>query len=144
MKIKPLTDNFIKPEYKSAAAGGMDIYFQEDVTLTAGKDNVVKLGFAAEVPPGHVALLLPRSGAGARGIALRNTAGVIDSDYRGEWIAHIVVDANGDNFPGREIPFRRGERAIQCLIVPVAAVTVELADELSETARGAGGFGSTK
>ena len=81
MRVKPLVDNFIKPEYKSASAGGMDIYFQSDVTLTAGVDNVVNLGFAAEVPAGHVALLMPRSGAGIKGIGLRNTVGVIDSDY---------------------------------------------------------------
>ncbi|MBO6008909.1 MAG: dUTP diphosphatase [Ruminobacter sp.] len=144
MKVKPLVKDFISPEYKTESAGGMDIYFQEDVTLVAGKDNVVNLGFAAEVPAGHVALLLPRSGAGIKGIGLRNTVGVIDSDYRGEWIAHIVIDEQGDNFAGREIVFKRGERAIQSLIVPVAVETIEIVDELSETARGAGGFGSTK
>ncbi|MBQ3776337.1 MAG: dUTP diphosphatase [Ruminobacter sp.] len=144
MKVKPLVENFIKPEYKTESAGGMDIYFQQDVTLVVGRDNVVNLGFAAEVPSGHVALLLPRSGAGIKGIGLRNTVGVIDSDYRGEWIAHIVVDEQGDNTTGKEITFKRGERAIQSLIVPVAVESIEIVDELSETARGAGGFGSTK
>ena len=144
MRVKPLVDNFIKPEYKSASAGGMDIYFQSDVTLTAGVDNVVNLGFAAEVPAGHVALLMPRSGAGIKGIGLRNTVGVIDSDYRGEWIAHIVIDEQGDNSLGREFMFKRGDRAIQCLIVPVVTETIEIADELTETERGAGGFGSTR
>ena len=144
MKVKPLVKDFIRPEYKTESAGGMDIYFQEDVTLVVGKDNVVNLGFAAEVPEGHVALLVPRSGAGIKGIGLRNTVGVIDSDYRGEWIAHIVIDEQGDNVAGKEIVFKRGERAIQSLIVPVAVETIEVVDELSETARGAGGFGSTK
>ena len=87
---------------------------------------------------------MPRSGAGIKGIGLRNTVGVIDSDYRGEWIAHIVIDEQGDNSRGREFMFKRGDRAIQCLIVPVVTETIEIADELTETERGAGGFGSTR
>ena len=69
MKIKPLVpDNFIKPEYKRELSGGMDIYLQQDVTLNVGADNVINLGFAAEVPEGHIAML-PRSSTGMKGIA---------------------------------------------------------------------------
>lgn len=143
MRIKPLVDNFIKPEYKRDFSGGLDIYFQEDVELVVGRDTVINLGFAAEVPEGYVALLLPRSSAGMRGIALRNTVGVIDADYRGEWIAHIVIDEQGENSWGDTIRFKRGERAFQVLIVPFKKVDIELADELSVTGRGDGGFGST-
>ena len=142
MKVKPLVSNFIPPEIKHDSAG-MDIYFQEDTVLSAGRDNVVKLGFAAEVPYGFVALLLPRSSAGIRGIALRNTVGVIDSDYRGEWIAHLVVDEAEDNTSSTAISYKRGERAIQAIIVPVRYETVEITDELSDTSRGQDGFGST-
>lgn len=143
MKIKPLVDNFIKPEYKRESSGGMDIYFQEDVTLTIGKDNIINLGFSAEVPVGHVAMLLPRSSSGMKGLALRNTVGVIDADYRGEWIAHLVVDEQGENSWGDTVTYKRGERALQVLIVPVSIEPIEITDELSVTGRGDGGFGST-
>ena len=143
MKIMPLVKEFIKPEYKTDYSAGMDIYLQEDVTLVIGADNVIHLGFAAEVPEGYAAILLPRSSAGMKGISLRNTAGVIDSDYRGEWIAHIVIDQNQDNALLDEWHYKRGDRLIQCLIVPVKKVDIELTESISVTARGNGGFGST-
>lgn len=143
MKIMPLVKEFIKPEYKTEYSAGMDIYLQEDVTLVIGADNVIHLGFAAEVPEGYVAILLPRSSTGMKGISLRNTAGVIDSDYRGEWIAHIVIDQNQDNALLDEWHYKRGDRLIQCLIVPVKKVDIELTESISVTARGNGGFGST-
>ena len=139
----PLVKEFIKPEYKTEYSAGMDIYLQEDVTLVIGADNVIHLGFAAEVPEGYAAILLPRSSAGMKGISLRNTAGVIDSDYRGEWIAHIVIDQNQDNALLDEWHYKRGDRIIQCLIVPVKKVDIELTESVSVTARGNGGFGST-
>lgn len=143
MKIMPLVKEFIKPEYKTEYSAGMDIYLQEDVTLVIGADNVIHLGFAAEVPEGYAAILLPRSSAGMKGISLRNTAGVIDSDYRGEWIAHIVIDQNQDNALLDEWHYKRGDRIIQCLIVPIKKVDIELTESISVTARGDGGFGST-
>ena len=143
MKIMPLVKEFIKPEYKTEYSAGMDIYLQEDVTLVIGADNVIHLGFAAEVPEGYAAILLPRSSVGMKGISLRNTAGVIDSDYRGEWIAHIVIDQNQDNALLDEWHYKRGDRLIQCLIVPVKKVDIELTESISVTARGDGGFGST-
>ena len=143
MKIMPLVKEFIKPEYKTEYSAGMDIYLQEDVTLVIGADNVIHLGFAAEVPEGYAAILLPRSSAGMKGISLRNTAGVIDSDYRGEWIAHIVIDQDQDNALLDEWHYKRGDRIIQCLIVPVKKVDIELTESISVTSRGNGGFGST-
>lgn len=139
----PLVKEFIKPEYKTEYSAGMDIYLQEDATLVIGADNVIHLGFAAEVPEGYAAILLPRSSAGMKGISLRNTAGVIDSDYRGEWIAHIVIDQNQDNALLDEWHYKRGDRIIQCLIVPVKKVDIELTESISVTSRGNGGFGST-
>ena len=67
-----------------------------------------------------------------RGIALRNTVGVIDADYRGEWIAHIVIDEQGENSWGDTIRFKRGDRAFQVLIVPFKKVDIELADKLKK------------
>ena len=143
MKIMPLVKEFIKPEYKTEYSAGMDIYLQEDATLVIGADNVIHLGFAAEIPEGYAAILLPRSSAGMKGISLRNTAGVIDSDYRGEWIAHIVIDQDQDNALLDEWHYKRGDRIIQCLIVPVKKVDIELTESISVTSRGNGGFGST-
>ena len=143
MKIKPLVPDFIKPEYKRELSAGMDIYLQSDVTLVVGADNVIKLGFAAEVPEGYVALLLPRSSSGMKGINLRNTVGVIDADYRGEWIAHIVVDQNQDNALLDELRFKKGDRLLQCIITPFKREDIELTETLSVTGRGNGGFGST-
>ena len=143
MKIKPMVKDFIKPEYKRDYSGGLDIYLQEDTELTVGKDTVINLGFAAEVPEGYVAILVPRSSAGMKGINLRNTVGVIDADYRGEWIAHIVIDEQGDNSWGDVIKYKRGDRILQVLIVPFKKVDIELSDTLSVTGRGDGGFGST-
>ena len=139
MKIKPLVDNFIIPEYKREYSGGMDIYLQQDVTLNVGADNVINLGFAAEVPEGHIAMLLPRSSTGMKGIALRNTVGIIDADYRGEWIAHITLDSICD----KPITYKRGERILQAVIVPFNKVEIELSDTLSQTGRGDTGFGGT-
>lgn len=145
MKIKPLCKNFIKPEYKKEFSAGMDIYLQEDTTLIYGIDNVVNLGFASEIPNGYVALLLPRSGTGIKGIGLRNTVGVIDADYRGEWIAHIKLDDIKPRIevPSNKVTFKRGERLLQCLILPYYKADIELTDTLSNTDRGTGGFGST-
>lgn len=139
MKIKPLVNNFIKPEYKRDLSGGLDIYFQTDVILNPNQVNKIPLGFAAEVPEGCVALLLPRSSAGIKGIGLRNTVGVIDADYRGEWLAFITLDSICD----KPITFKRGERALQALIVPFSRVAIELTDTLSQTGRGDTGFGGT-
>lgn len=139
MKIKPLVNNFIKPEYKRDLSGGLDIYFQTDVILNPNQVNKIPLGFAAEVPEGCVALLLPRSSTGIKGIGLRNTVGVIDADYRGEWLAFITLDSICD----KPITFKRGERALQALIVPFFRVAIELTDTLSETGRGDTGFGGT-
>ena len=127
MNIKPLVKDFIKPEYKRDLSGGMDIYFQEDVEFMVGKDNVINLGFCAEVPEGHVALLVPRSSTGMKGLHLRNTVGVIDDI----------------NVWGNTIKFKRGERALQALIIPVKQESINIVDELSVTGRGDGGFGST-
>ncbi len=143
LKIKPLVANFLAPEYKSQFSAGFDIYLQEDVDLTIGEHNIIHLGFASEVPQGYVALLLPRSSFGIKGGMVRNTVGVIDSDYRGEWIAHITFDTCGNNKEGSVISYKRGDRILQCLLVPVASAQITVTNTLSETTRGTGGFGST-
>ena len=137
MEIKSLHQAFIMPIKASDKAGAFDVFMPEPGTAT-GSAQGFNLGFAAAIPEGHVGLLLPRSGAGAKhGLELNNTCGVIDSDYRGEWRA-ILRTKTG-------IPFswEAGERVIQFMIVPLADVTLKLVASLDETDRGTGGFGSS-
>lgn len=139
MNIQPLHPDFQLPTKGTDRAGAYDLYMPE--AGEAYRDDpatIVNLGFAAEVPEGHVALLLPRSGAGFKhGLELNNTCGVIDEDYRGEWKAKLRVKNE------RALAWEAGDRLLQMLIVPVASVTFNVVDSLSDTARGTGGFGST-
>lgn len=125
------------PTKGSDYAGAFDIYMPE-----AGHASHVAtkygLGFAAAVPENHVALILPRSSTGVKyGLELNNTCGVIDSDYRGEWIASLATKT------GEIFAWKAGERLLQFLVVPVAQVVLQEVDNLEETRRGEGGFGSS-
>lgn len=138
MRIKQLHPNFIMPTKGTQLAGAFDIYMPKAGAIAWDETKKVGLGFSAEVPVGHVALVLPRSGEGAKyGLELNNTCGVIDADYRGEWFATLRTK-NGEKYE-----WDRGQRCLQFLIVPVADVSLELVSELSSTDRGAGGFGSS-
>lgn len=143
MQFKQLHPNFQLPERSTATAGGYDLFMPEagkveQQTPWTPNGALFNLGFAAYVPLGYVALILPRSGAGAKhGIELRNTCGVIDSDYRGPWMVAIKTKE------GHEFSWSAGERLFQFILVPVGQFTPELVDELPTTERGEGGFGST-
>lgn len=138
MRITALHKGFIMPSMGSIEAGAFDIYMPEG-GIVNGAGQLIGLGFAAEVPKNHVALLLPRSSAGAKyGVELNNTCGVIDSDYRGEWKAMLRTKS------GLPFAWEAGDRVLQFLLVPVMTnVELELVDTLEETARGVGGFGSS-
>lgn len=137
MRIQATHPNFKLPTKGSDQAGAFDVYMPESGCLT-GDNQLIDLGFAAEVPQGHVALLLPRSSAGAKfGVELNNTCGVIDSDYRGNWKAALKTKN------GAPYHYLSGDRLVQFLVVPIANVTLEQVDSLTETTRGTGGFGST-
>lgn len=137
MNIQSLHQAFIMPTKATDKAGAFDVFMPTGGTANAAT-QMIGLGFAAAVPPGHVGLLLPRSSTGAKhGMELNNTCGVIDSDYRGEWKAALRTKTG--------IPFRweAGDRILQFMIIPVADVTLELVETLDETDRGSGGFGSS-
>lgn len=138
MKFKKIHQNFALPLRGSDEAGGLDIYMPEAGIVTQ-EPKVFPLGFAAAVPKGHVALILPRSGVGAKqGLELNNTIGVIDSDYRGQWGAYLRTK------PGHQhLRFDEGDRLLQMVVVPVADIHPELVKDLDITDRGEGGFGST-
>ena len=137
MRIQSLHTSFIMPTKGSDQAGAYDIYMPE-AGIYLGTTLIVGLGFATEVPQGHVALILPRSSTGAKfGVELNNTCGVIDSDYRGEWKAALKTKN------GHPYSWSAGDRILQFLLVPVLNTTLELVDSVSITARGEGGFGSS-
>lgn len=139
MKIQLLHPAARMPTRGSDDAGGYDVYMPVAGAAIHGEPLKVGLGFAAAVPKGFVALLLPRSGAGFKhGVELNNTCGVIDSDYRGEWFAMINQKAGNTMLKWHE-----GERILQFILVPVATPDLVEVDELDDTARGAGGLGST-
>ncbi|QQO90453.1 putative dUTPase [Erwinia phage pEa_SNUABM_5] len=151
-------ENFIAPKRGSAHAAGLDIFAQEDM-LISEETHLFDLGFKAALicPEGtnYVAVLVPRSGSGAKyNVQLSNTLGVIDSDYRGEWKAAIHLGGKGTEKKSLEhwngeryvntLEFKRGEAICQMIFIEVPLVDVLVsADELPETGRGDGGFGST-
>ncbi len=140
VKVKKLHPNAMLPTYGSLEAAGADLYacLEEPVTIQAGETCFIPTGIALEVPKGCAGLVYARSSMGAkRGLAPANKVGVIDSDYRGEI---RVVLHNHSKLPQTVEP---GERIAQFIITPVLTPVYEEAAELSDTSRGAGGFGST-
>ena len=138
MRIKPLHLNFKTPTKGTEGAGAYDLYMPVSGSIEENGICKVGLGFAAEVPEDHVALILPRSGIGSKyGVELNNSCGVIDSDYRGEWLATLRTK------DGKPFSWNAGERLLQFILVPVIKVKLELVDELESTERGTGGFGSS-
>lgn len=137
MRIQALHSNFILPTKGTELAGAFDIYMPEKGVAT-GIKAFHKLGFAAAIPPGHVALLLPRSGTGAKfSVELNNSVGVIDADYRGEWQAALRTKDGSHFF------WEAGERVLQFLLVPVWQGELDLVEALDGSKRGSGGFGSS-
>ncbi len=140
IRVKKLRPNAVIPSYGSDEAAGADLYacLEADVTIQPGETYWVCTGIALEVPRGCAGLVFARSSMGAkRGLAPANKVGVIDSDYRGEV---KVVLLNHSNQPQTLQP---GERVAQLVIVPVVTPGFAEAEELSDTCRGSGGFGST-
>ena len=140
INVKLLNPNAHMPTYGSSEAAGADLYACLDtpVTIQPGEVYWVSTGIALEVPKGCAGLVFARSSMGAkRGLAPANKVGVIDSDYRGEV---RVVLLNHSNQPQTLEP---GERVAQLVIVPVLTPGFNQVDELDDTARGTGGFGST-
>lgn len=138
MNIKPIHPNFKLPTKSTSGAGAYDLYMPEAGDIPDLESVRVKLGFAAEVPEGYIALLAPRSGAGSKHtVELSNTVGYIDSDYRGEWIAKLQTKT------GLPYAWESGDRVLQFALVPVLSVDFNVVDELNDTDRSKGGFGST-
>ncbi len=126
------------PAYATEGAAGMDVLAAEDVMLAPGERWPVATGIAVAIPHGYEIQVRPRSGLALKyGIGVPNTPGTIDSDYRGE--LKVILINHG------QTPFevRRGDRIAQMVLAPVVRASWLKVDELDETARGEGGFGST-
>ncbi|WP_338447243.1 dUTP diphosphatase [Pelagerythrobacter marensis] len=126
------------PRYATQGAAGMDVVSAEDVTLAPGARHAVATGLALAIPAGYEIQVRPRSGLALKhGISAPNAPGTIDSDYRGE--LKVILINHGDE------PFAiaRGDRVAQLVLAPVTRAAWDEVDDLDETVRGAGGFGST-
>lgn len=126
------------PAYATDGAAGMDVLAAEDVDLAPGARHAVATGLALAIPHGFEIQVRPRSGLALKhGVTVPNTPGTIDSDYRGE-LKVILINHGADTFA-----VRRGDRIAQLVLAPVTRGSWLEVDELDETARGEGGFGST-
>ena len=140
IKVKKLNESAILPTYGSVSAAGADLYNLPgaDVVIPAHQTVMIHTGLAMEIPEGYAGFLFARSGiASKRGLAPANKVGVIDSDYRGEFMVALHNHSNVD------ATIAGGERIAQLCILPVLQAEFLVAEELGETVRGEGGFGST-
>ena len=127
------------PQAQHPGDAGLDLRAAEGVTVKPGERAMVPTGVAVAIPDGHAGLVLPRSGlASKKGLTLANAPGLIDSGYRGEVIC-VVVNLD----PHEAVEISVGDRIAQLVLVAVPQVSPTLVDELPESSRGAGGFGST-
>ena len=140
IRVKKLRDNAILPTYGSIEAAGADLYacLEETITINPGETVFVPTGLAMEIPKNCAGLIYARSGlACKRDLAPANKVGVIDSDYRGEFMVAL-------HNHGRQVQtVCHGDRVAQLVITPVLTPAYTLVEELSDTQRAGGGFGST-
>lgn len=141
MKFCRLDPTAVLPSYATPGSAGADLYALpsgDPVTISPGKTAFIRTGLAGAVPSGYVGLVFARSGLACKqGLAPANKVGVIDSDYRGEWMIALY---NQSDEPRTIHP---GDRVAQFVLLPILTPTFEVADSLDETDRGSGGFGST-
>ncbi len=138
VKRLPHFEGLELPAYATDGAAGMDVLSAEDVTLKPGGRHAVATGLAVAIPPGYEIQVRPRSGLALKhGITVPNTPGTIDSDYRGELKVILI------NLGDADFSILRGDRIAQLVLAPVVRASWLKVDELDETVRGEGGFGST-
>lgn len=138
LKRLPHGEGLPLPHYATEHAAGMDVVSAEDVTIAPGARHAVATGFAIAIPEGYEVQVRPRSGLALKhGLTVPNTPGTIDADYRGE-VKVIMINHGAEPFE-----VRRGERVAQLVPAKVQRAVFAEVDELDDTARGTGGFGST-
>ncbi len=136
VKVKKLDPEAIMPSYAHSGDAGLDIFSNENVTLVPGQATKVKTGVAFEIPDGFVGLMWDKSGL-SMNHSIKSLGGVIDSGYRGE-ITCGFINLGKENYT-----IERGNKVNQMLIQKIERVEIVETDELSNTSRGVGGFGST-
>lgn len=140
MNFKKLNEKAITPTYGTEFSAGADLYACEggEVSIAPGETKLIHTGLSLEIPEGYAGLIYARSGiATKRGLAPANKVGVIDSDYRGEIMVSLY------NHSSSVQTIADGERVAQLVITPFLKVEYNEVSDLSDTERGAGGFGST-
>jgi dUTP pyrophosphatase len=148
LQVKKLVENAIIPTRGSAKASGLDLYALEDVQIKSQETKLIKTGIAFGIPDGYEIQVRPRSGLSLKtSLRVANSPGTVDADYTGE-CAVIMTNTHVPVFTGniveKETQFiKRGDRIAQAVLVPVVIPELEEVTELGDTARGAGGFGST-
>jgi dUTP pyrophosphatase len=126
------------PAYETAGAAGMDLRAAEDMTLKPGARGLVPTGLAIALPQGFEGQVRPRSGLAVKhGVTVLNSPGTVDSDYRGEIKVPLI------NHGEQDFVIIRGDRIAQLVVAPVTRIVWQETEELDDTARGAGGFGSS-
>jgi dUTP pyrophosphatase len=165
VKIKRLHPDATVPQYATVGAAGFDLVAVEDVIIAPGETEKVRTGLAFELPPGYELQIRPRSGISEKTkLRVSNAPGTVDEDFRGEVAVlidnvtpptsytkpylygidgKVAIKEDNEQFPLFTYIIRKGDRIAQGVLAPVYRASFEVADELSETERGAGGFGST-
>ena len=144
LRIKRLDKGLPLPKYESEGAAGIDLYASTNIILSSAQPLVVPTGIAIALEPGWEAQIRPRSGLAAKeGITVVNSPGTIDSDYRGEIKVIMQLIGKDDSEAVRYVYLERGSRIAQLVVKPAPQATIIEVEELDETARGSGGFGST-
>ena len=140
IQIKKLSPAVSIPKYETPGSSGMDVaaYIKNNIIIYPGENALVATGFSLSIPVGYEIQIRPRSGLAAKkNITVLNTPGTIDADYRGE-IKVILINLGKEKFI-----IENGDRIAQMIVCPVVQADLEEVKELSDTARGSGGFGST-
>ncbi len=141
IKIKKIHPDAKLPIYSTVGSACFDFFCIEDAVLYKDRAKIIRTGIQVEIPEKHVLMLFSRSGHGFKNnIRLSNCVGIIDSDFRSEIMIKLIQD---ENMTAESFNVISGDRIAQGLILPYPEISFEIVDELTNTERGEGGFGST-
>lgn len=151
VKIKKVHEDAVIPKYAKDGDAGLDLIAVSDILVKENGVGIMKTGLSVEIPKGYVGYLFPRSSISKQGVRLSNSVGVIDSGYRGEIMMQfdptVVNMGIALAYPDKSIisspPYKKGDKIGQLIIMPYPQIEFEEVQELSDTDRGDGGFGST-
>lgn len=138
VKMKKTNEKAVMPRKSHDNDAGFDFTAIEETIDVPNRTLTYNLGWAIEIPNGHVGFLFPRSSIANKDISLANSVGVIDAGYRGELVAKFK-----NTIPTRARKYDVGERVVQLIIMPIPTIELQVVDELADSVRGEGGWGST-